>query len=393
MISGQNIVFFGDDWGRHVSSSQHLIRRFASHNRVLWVNTFGMRPPSLSLSDLRRSVQKIAGWISPAVAQPNLPKNMTLISIFGLPYYSVPAIRRMNAQLSRTTVLNAIYNQKLTDPIVITSLPTTVDLVGKLGERAFIYYCVDEFTHYPGLPSRIITEMEKELLSKADLVIVTSSELQKRKQGNQREVRLIPHGVDVDHFAQALELRNTVPAPMVGIRRPIIGFLGLLSDWVDLSLLVRMAQLTKHWSWVFVGATACNTADLKRLRALPNVFILGKVDYKHIPEYVACFDVGVIPFEVSELTVNVNPLKLLEYFACGLPVVSTPLPEVMRYQDLVFIADTPEAFVQAIECAMAKNSAELQQQRMLLAASASWESRAEDFARLVEERLQEKAYA
>ena len=108
----------------------------------------------------------------------------------------------MNAQLSRRTVLNAIYNQKLTDPIVITSLPTTVDLVGELGERAFIYYCVDEFTHYPGLPNRIIAEMEKELLSKADLVIVTSSELQKRKQGNKKEARLIPHGVDVDHFAQ-----------------------------------------------------------------------------------------------------------------------------------------------------------------------------------------------
>src|SRR4030095_121974 len=143
-----------------------------------------MRPPSLSFSDLRRSVQKIAGWVSPAVAQPNLPKNMTLISIYGLPYYSVPAVRRMNAQLSRTTVLNAIYKQKFTDPIVITSLPTTVDLAGELGERAIIYYCVDEFRHYPGLPSRIITEMENELLSKADLVIVTSFELQKRKQVN-----------------------------------------------------------------------------------------------------------------------------------------------------------------------------------------------------------------
>ena len=126
------------------------------------------------------------------------------------------------------------------------------------------------------------------------------------------------------------------------------------------------------------------------LRACPNIFLLGKVNYQDLPSYARHFDVGIIPFVINDLTINVNPLKLLEYLACGLPVVSTPLPEVSRYKDFVETAETPEKFVAAIERAMASNAPEQAEKRILLARDNSWDVRAEEFSHHIEELLKSR---
>ena len=377
-------MVFADDWGRHPSSCQHLIRQLGVYNRILWVNAMGMRAPRLALSDAKRLIQKIAAWLSTSVNGEQLTGSMSLLCVPSIPCYGLPGIRRINAQVGLRAVQREMGKRGFTDPIVITAHPTMVDFVGRLGEQAFIYYCVDEFAEYPGLPTKTIMDMETELLQKADLVIVTSFELQRRKTKAGREPRLLPHGVDVEHFAKALNPRCPKPREMDGIKQPIIGFFGLVSKWVDLRLIDRMAQLRKDWSWVLIGPVETNVSSL---RDRPNVALLGKVNYEDLPSYASLFDVGIIPFVVNELTVNVNPLKLLEYLACGLPVVSTPLPEVARYGKLVSVADTAESFIAAIEKAMDENSASLQQERLSAAAGASWNHKAEEFSLLIESVL------
>src|SRR5262249_34487752 len=127
------------------------------------------------------------------------------------------------------------------------------------------------------------------------------------------------------HFARALDESTTVPADIRDLPRPIIGFYGLVAEWVDLEAMRQVALLYPHGSVVILGDT--NNADTGSLRALSNVHFLGHRAYSELPGYCKAFDVALLPFLRNELTENANPLKLREYLAAGLPVVATDIPE------------------------------------------------------------------
>jgi glycosyltransferase involved in cell wall biosynthesis len=390
MIKGRDFIVFSDDWGRHPFSCQHIMKRFLPHNRILWVNTIGMRPPSWSLYDVRRSLEKLAHWVGPrskANGSGVNPENLSVVSPLGIPFNMVPAIRDLNARIGLSAVGRAIKENNLKDPIVITTLPNTVDCIGHLGEVVSVYYCVDDFTVYPDLPTKMIANMERELLKKVDLVVATARELQMRKSNGVRDTVLLPHGVDAEHFSRHVGRNVPSPDSMQGMQHPVMGFFGVIGEWVDLELIARMAELREDWTWVLIGPSQTN---VQVLQTCPNIFLLGSVNYQDLPSYARHFDVGIIPFVINDLTINVNPLKLLEYLACGLPVVSTPLPEVSRYGNLVETADTPEEFVAAIERAMASNVQGQAEKRILLARGNSWDVRAEEFSHHIEEFLKSR---
>jgi glycosyltransferase involved in cell wall biosynthesis len=156
---------------------------------------------------------------------------------------------------------------------------------------------------------------------------------------------LVPHGVDYEHFSKALRDDLPVPDDMKDIPHPILGFFGLIRDWVDLDLLAEVARARPAWHLVLLGDS---TVDLSPYRNLPNMHFLGRKSYADLPAYCKGFDIGLIPFKVNELTRAVNPIKLREYLAAGLPVVSTPLPEVMAYDGPVRVGDSAESFVDII---------------------------------------------
>src|SRR5206468_9422728 len=132
----------------------------------------------------------------------------------------------------------------------------------------------------------------------------------------------VRHGVDVDHFSRALDPSTEVPAEMRGLPGPVIGFFGLLADWVDVPLVAALAASRPEWSFVLVGKAA---SDVGALQRLPNVRLLGRKPYAELPRYCKGFDAAVLPFKVNTLTLRANPLKIREYLAAGLPVVATPL--------------------------------------------------------------------
>jgi glycosyltransferase involved in cell wall biosynthesis len=127
-----------------------------------------------------------------------------------------------------------------------------------------------------------------------------------------------------------------------------LGFFGLIRDWVDIDLLAQVARKRPEWHFVVIG-DADSSVDLGRYASLANMHFLGRRPYKDLPAYCRQFSVGLIPFKVNDLTYAVNPIKLREYLSAGLPVVSTPMPEVKLYAHLVEIADSPAGFEQAIE--------------------------------------------
>ena len=257
-------------------------------------------------------------------------------------------------------------------------------LLGRLGERLVVYHCVDEYSAFAGVPREALIRMERDLIRRAHVVLTSSEQLRDERRRLNPHTHFIPHGVDVTHFARALDPGTETPADLRELPRPIVGFFGVLAEWVDLALIRALAAARPDWSIVLVGKA---TTDLRPLRGQPNVHLLGHKPYRALPGYCRGFDVGIIPFVRDELTIRANPLKLREYLAAGLPVVSTPLPEVARYDGLVHLADGPAAFIAGIESALRERSEAMGRRRLDAMRAEAWEARVETISAIIRHRL------
>lgn len=381
MMKNRNIIVFSDDWGRHPSSCQHLVKQLLPYNRVIWVNTIGMRSPQFSLYDLKRSFEVIGSWLQKKSETETcaVPENLMVVSPVMIPYNNISVIRSFNRLSIRHTLRRIMSEKGMSDVVVISTFPCTCDCVGDLDESVYVYYCVDDFVNWPDVDLNLINEMEEKLLQQCDLVLATAEELCKVKTTSNKPTHLLAHGVDFDRFNVCRDQGNA-PETMIKITGPIIGFFGALSAWLDFDLLVDLAKERPDWSFVFIGPA---DTDISPMINIPNVHLLGKVAYEQLPLYAAWFDVGIIPFQVNELTKSVNPLKLLEYLSLGLPVVSTFMPEVLKYSDVVYIAHGKEEFLHALEACLAETGGKRRQLRLEKASNNSWQAVAERFGQLV----------
>ena len=372
-MSGRDFIVFADNWGRHPSSTQHVFRHILSGNRVLWVQTIGLRNPRWSVYDLKRSAEILRRFTGRESGQAASVPNLWISNPRMLPYSNLAAIRALNRMSVVKTVKAAARALEFTDPILVVAAPNAADYLGALGERLSVYYCIDDFTQWPGALTRQIATWEETLLRRCDVVMATAQNLREKKTRGGRVPLYLPHGVDVEHFA---DCEGPVPGAISALPRPVIGFFGAISPWVDLDLIAGVAQSRPSWSIVLVGPA---DVGVERLRALPNVHLPGKVPYSDLPRFARGFDVGLIPFVINELTVSVNPLKLLEYFACGLPVVSADMPEVRRFGRAVEIAHDTQGFLAAIETCLAADSPERRLERLDIARQSSWSAVADRF--------------
>jgi glycosyltransferase involved in cell wall biosynthesis len=163
-----------------------------------------------------------------------------------------------------------------------------------------------------------------------------------------------------------------LPPIFQDLPRPYIGFFGLLDKWLDLPRIAEVARRRPDWTFVFIGPSQLPRSELP---TLPNLHFPGSIPYAELPQVAGHFDVALIPFRMNALTSAVNPLKLMEYLALGLPVVSSPLPEVVKFKEQVRLAETTDEFISAIEAALAANTERGRVERRALAESMSWESK------------------
>src|SRR3954471_10089585 len=343
---GRDMLCFSHDWTGDPLSKTHLMKLLARDNRVLWVNSIGYRAPTATAADLGRAWKKLKAAASP-LTEP-LP-NLHVLSPLAVPAWGSPAVRAFNKQFLRWQVRRAMRKLRFRRPVNWVFNPAAGVLAGTLGEDRVVYYCVDEYTAFAGVPSESLIELERGLLRRADLVVVSAERLLRSKGPYNPRTVLVRHGVDFDHFRRALDPETEVPAEVRNLPRPVIGYFGLMSpDWVDVPLLEAVARHFTGGSLVLIGKVAM---DLGPLTRLPNVHVLGRKPYETLPAYCKGFDVAVIPFPVSEVTLNANPLKAREYLAAGLPVVSTPVPEV-EVLGQCRIGATPEAFAGQVALAL-----------------------------------------
>ncbi|MEO2091394.1 MAG: glycosyltransferase [Gemmataceae bacterium] len=373
-LVGRDLLCFSHDWTGDPLSKTHLMRLLAKHNRVLWVNSIGYRAPNLgSKKDLGRIAQKLK-----QAAQPvrEVEPNLFVFSPLVVPGLKRGWLKRWNTRLLRWQVRRAMRKLNFRRPINWVFNPAAGVLAGTLGEERIIYYCVDEYTKFAGVDTATLAATEQELLAKADLVVVSAEKLLHTKTSPRAKTVLVRHGVDYDHFRTALDPTLAVPEEIAGLPKPVIGYFGLIADdWVDVPLMVHVARSFPTGTVVMLGKT---TMDVSALEKEPNVRLLGRKPYQMLPAYSKGFDVAVIPFPVSEVTLNANPLKAREYLAAGLPVVSTAIPEV-EVLGQCGIGRDPDEFVRRIREALAHPGPDAARSRSM--ASESWAARLADVTR------------
>jgi glycosyltransferase involved in cell wall biosynthesis len=266
-------------------------------------------------------------------------------------------------------------------PLLVTGSPPSVGVVGRLGEVASVYFCMDDFLHLPDVSPEMLGPLEQRLLQRVDAVVATARSLLESKRPRSGKVYYLPQGVNYEHFAAP----QPQPSDLARLPRPWIGFAGGVTTPVDVDLVHRLAAAFSTGSIVLVGPVALPRTALEA----PNIHLLGPRLYRDLPGYLQAFDVGLIPYVLNPHTIAVDPLKLLEYLAAGIPVVTTDLPEVRKYSQAVSIASTHDAFVAAVRTAIERPEG-TPRQRQSVAREHGWNRRAADllevFADVVEGR-------
>lgn len=364
------IICYAEDWGRLPSSTQHLMRGLSKTHKILWVDSMGLRQPSVSSGDISRIFSKIRKFLS---GIKEIEHNIFVLTPLVIPMHKYSFIRWVNKIILRFLVRRFLSSHRIKEFIQWSSCPTSAMMINSLGELANVYYIGDEFSEFSQFDKRLVGKLEKRLLVKSDLLLVVSEKLLESKCRFNPLVYKIPHGCDYDHFSKSAALsEKDVPGELRKIPGPIIGYFGLIRDWFDFEMLRDTFTKHRDWSLVLIGSSDTDTSVISDL---PNVHFLGPKPYKFLPQYLKGFDICIIPYRKTEVTMNANPLKLLEYLSSGKPVITTDLPSVRPYRKGLTIVKTASEFEQAIPDVIANESQNKRTVRMEIAKSNSWQDR------------------
>jgi UDP-galactopyranose mutase len=232
--------------------------------------------------------------------------------------------------------------------------PMALGFTRHLRPAATVFDCMDELSGFAGAPAAL-RRLERELVDRADVMFTGGVSLYEAKRALHANIHALPSSVDVAHFARAIDATED-PDDQRPIARPRIGYFGVIDERMDLALVDAVAAARPDWHVVLLGPTA--KIDPATLPRRHNIHYLGMKTYEQLPQYLAGWDVAMLPFAHNDATRFVSPTKTPEYLAAGRPVVSTSIRDVVRpygERGLVHIADEPAAFVAAIEAAMAED--------------------------------------
>lgn len=368
-------VVFGDDWGAHPSTTQHLVKSLPATDRVIWIDSIGMRAPKLNASDAARAFKKLRGEPCAVkdAAKPCAAETPRLLRLRprALPFHRTPPARAANRRLLSRLIRGAMDELAVTRPVLLSATPVAAAYLEALDSAAIGYLRLDDYARLPGVDPALIAEFEPMMFEHADLVVATAKGLLPPAPWTQKG-RYLPQGVDWEHFAQ---VSLTPPGEKV------LGFFGLMAEWLDHELIAAVAAARPDWRLEFIGAERCVHPSL---RDRPNVALLGPRPFAELPQAIEGWSAAWIPFEVSPLTDAVNPLKLREYLAAGLPTMSTPMPEAkaMTGDTDLFCAADPQAVAAWLDRSLATDDAEARKRRRDSVMGDGWRSRAAELGRL-----------
>jgi glycosyltransferase involved in cell wall biosynthesis len=382
-LRDRDIVCVGfADWDTELWTNQHhLMARLARENRVLFVESLGLRRPQLAGRDLSRIARRVRRGLQP----PRATDGLHVLSPLVLPFHGNRLARAVNRRLLNALLRRATRRLGMRRPILWSYVPQAETLIGALEPKLVVYHCVDDIAAQERIDTASFRAAESRFAARADLVLASAPALAARMRELSGDVLYAPNVADTDLFARALGPGRTDPA-LAELAHPLIVFTGaIVAVKLDIPLLVALARARAQWSFALVGPIGPGEprADVSALSDEPNIHLLGHRSYKQLPDVLRGADAGLIPYALNELTRSIFPMKVYEYLAAGLPVVATPLPALA---DVEAIATAPDAegIARLLDEALAADTPERRRARSRAAAEHSWERRLQEIAAAID---------
>lgn len=384
-LEGESIVCFaGEDWWyHHPHSKNHLLKRYARRNKVLFVNSISMGLPSMANPDfflkIRRKLRSYTRWLR------KVPEGLWVMTPVNLPLYGSKMGRWLNRILLVGQLRLAMLLLRISRPILWVAIPTAAEMAGRLGEKLLLYQVSDKYdaNEDSALSAQVIRGYDRRLKDAADVVLYSGRKL--FSEATEPHRFFLEQAVDFEHFAHL----QGEPAPgLAGIPRPILGYFGTMDYVMDTELMAEVARLRPDWHWVLLGLKS----NLVRVSA-PNIHFLGSKPYRDLPRYIQHFDVCVLPWrETNTFTSYGSAIKVREYLATGKPVVMAPLYEYLQTPGLRFYRGAQD-FIAQVEAAMETDTPALAAQRQAVVKEGTWDERASQLAALIHSLLQGQRYS
>src|SRR6266481_5658696 len=374
-LAGESIVCFaGEDWWyHHPHSKNHILKRLAKHNRVLFVNSITMGLPSFGNPDffhkIRRKFRSYLRWLRKA------PEGLWVMTPINVPLYGWSVVRALNRLLLVLQLRLVMFFLNLRRPIVWVAIPTAADLVNSLGAKLLVYQVSDkyDFNEDSALSRAVIRDMDARLKQRAAVVMYSGRKLYEEAEVHHRY--FLEQAVDYERFAN---LPSETPPDIAAIPRPVLGYVGASDSYtMDVPLIEHVARVRPDWHWVFIGAKSNGV----RLTAR-NIHFLGTKPYSELPRYYRHIDVCVLPWnQHNTFTSYGSAIKVREYLATGKPVVISPLYEYLQTPG-VKIYRSPDEFIELVEKALARDTPWERQVRQDAVRNCTWDVRARAVATL-----------
>ena len=362
------IVFCHLRWDFVYQRPQQLLTRLAEHYKVLFIEEplFDTAAPHLHA-------------YSPApnltVYQPHTP-----VQAPGFHDEQMPVLQSLLANLVPPD----------DDPIVWFYTPMALPLLAQQHPSLVVYDCMDELSAFKNPPPELL-QREAALLAVADLVFTGGPSLYEAKRNRHANAYCFPSSVDAAHFQRSLD-RSDVHPLQQHIRRPRLGFYGVIDERFDTGLIAAIADAHPDWQVVLVGPVV--KIDVAVLPVRPNIHYLGQHSYQVLPQFLAGWDVCLLPFALNESTRFISPTKVLEYMAASLPIVSTAITDVEQpYGHVVAIGHDHAEFIAHCEkalCQTGERTGAMAQQMRAIIAATSWDATAEHMRELLEHATAER---
>jgi glycosyltransferase involved in cell wall biosynthesis len=378
-LRGEEIVCVGfAEWNPELPTNQHhLMSRLAQANRVLFVESLGLRRPQFAVRDLRRLLRRLKDGLRGARRE----GDVDVVSPIALPAHGHRILRAVNRFLLRKQVGHAVARLGLHRPILWAYVPHAEGLIGILDPSLVVYHCVDDLAAQKGVHAASFRAAEHRFASRADLVLASAPSLTNRLRRISDRVLEAPNVADVDFFASALE-EGPVDDSLARLPTPRVVFMGaIVATKVDMEWFATLARLRPHWSFALVGPVGLGDprTDVSVLRSVPNIHLLGPRPYRTLPDVLRGADAALIPYALNALTASVFPMKVYEYIAAGLPVVATPLPALRGVAGVTLVGDAQSA-ARHLSRLMSENTSERRRERSLIARGHSWADRLAEIA-------------
>lgn len=339
---------------------QQFISRLSQRHKILFVETIG--PDATLAAPLARF----------RIAE-NFP-NVTLLRLqfpawrWGDANYVDSERRRLVQEFLAGPVAGQFEQpvQWFYDPMALRSFS------GHMGEILTVYDCMDELSKFATAPPEIV-ERERELLAQAEVVFTGGRKLFESKSRFHDNCHFYGCGVDGKHFGQALDENALIHPDIKNIKRPVLGYFGVVDERMDYRLLAKLADANPNWSVAMVGPVL--KVDEKTMPRRPNLHWLGQRAYSDLPAFCKAFDVCLMPFALNEATEFINPTKALEYMATGRPIVSTAVPDVVRnFGSVIKIAEDSNDFISICKQVLKQRDEDAISAGLALARDNSWDS-------------------